>query len=254
MPDRLRHAWAGVDRALRVRAAAKGCTLRLPPALVVGVTGMAGGAAGAAFGPWAACGGALAGGLAPVVTLAWWPERHPARVDAQVPALLDAVARSLRGGRSLVRALADAANGAPDPLGADARAVVLRIEAGVPLRDVLRDAAAATDAPSWRTALVAIDIAHDAGGPQAMALDALAAAMRGRLAAAHELRALTTPVRVSAALIAAVPLVVFGAVVALDPATARAATGSGIGRASAALGVVFDALGFWWIHALTRPR
>jgi tight adherence protein B len=249
-----------IDLALRRRATAKGLSLRLRPSVVVGSSAVFGGvavavaSAGGAGAVLGAALGAVLGGAAPLLGLLAWPDQRAKRLEVQVPALLEATARSLRGGRSLVRAFADAAAAAAEPLGTDARAVALRVDAGVPLREALRDAAQQVEVPAWRTALVALGVAQDAGGPQAMVLDSLAAAIRGRTTSERELRALTTPVRVSAGLLAVAPVAVFGAIAALDPATLRAATASSIGIGAAVVGLVLDALGFWWIRVLTRAR
>lgn len=174
------------------------------------------------------------------------------QLDAQVPVLLEAIARSLRAGRSLVGALGAACGDMGEPLGLELRGLWLRIEAGVALRDALADAATATTSLALRTALAALAIANESGGAQAMVFDALASSMRSRQAATRELRTLTTPVRVSAMVIGFAPIAVLGGVLALDPATLSVALSSTLGWTALALGVLLDAVGVVWIRALTR--
>jgi tight adherence protein B len=245
---------APVDVRLHRMAAARGIELRVPPTLLLLCSAALAGATGLFVGPIAASVAACAGSLLVPLALVAWPDQRAARAEEQVPAYVEAVARSLRGGRSLVRALGDAAAIVPGPLAADARSLVLRLDAGVPVRDVLGAVAATTSLPAWRTVLVALSVAHEAGGPQAQVLDAFAASLRARQASARELAALAAPVRLSAGLIALAPLAVFGGLAVLDPALFSAVVGRPVGVMSALLGVVLDAAGFWWIRALTRPR
>jgi tight adherence protein B len=244
-----------LDARLHRLAAGRGIALRVPPTVLLLCGALLGGVVmGIVAGPAGAVAGAVGGSLLVPVALLAWPDQLPGRAEEQVPAFVEAVARSLRGGRSLVRALGDAAGAVPAPLAADARALVLRIEAGVPVRDVLGAAAAATRIGSWRTVLIALSVAHEAGGPQALVLDAFAASLRARQASARELASLSASVRLSACLIALAPLAVFGGVAALDPALFAAVVGRPVGVVAAVVGVLLDAAGFWWIRSLTRPR
>lgn len=238
---------------LRRLASRKGITLRLSPIVIL----LASCGGGAVIGTAAAGGrgtvmGCVCGVLAPWVALRVAPDRRDARVGAQVPGFVDAVARSLRAGRSLAASVSSAASEMRDPLAAELRPMLLRVDAGVGLRESLAATkAAATNGP-LSTALVALSIANEAGGAQAMALDALASSLRSRAVAARELRGLATPVQLSAMLIGVAPPAVLGAVVAIDPATASQAYASSAGRAAAAIGVVLDVGGLWWIRRLTR--
>jgi tight adherence protein B len=243
-----------IDAPLHRLAAARGVRLRVSPTTLVFCGSLLGATVGLLAGPAGVLAGVLGGALLVPVALHMWPDQLPAQAEEQVPVFVEAVARSLRGGRSLVRALADAAATVPPPLAADARALVLRIEAGVPVRDVLGSAATATRRGSWRTVLVALAVAHEAGGPQALVLDALAASLRTRRAAARELVAVSSSVRLSACLIALAPVGGFGGVAALDPTLFAAVLHRPAGVVAAVAGLTLDAAGIWWIRVLTRPQ
>ena len=242
-----------LDAAARGFAQRKGYVLAYPPSLVTGLCAMAGASVGLAPAGYV---GAVAGGFGgcavPWLAMRLAPDRRAERLDAQVPELLEGVARALRAGRSLVGALATATNEVPEPLAVELRTLKLRVEAGVALRDALADSSAATRSAPLCTALGAIAIANEAGGAQAMVFDALAASLRSRAAAARELRSLTTPVRVSAMLIALAPPAMFSAVVLFDRSLATRAFTTAPGRIAALAGVVLDLVGLWWIRALTR--
>lgn len=244
---------AAPGASLRRLAARKGIALRFSPIAIVLASCGGGTVLGAAAaGGRGAFVGYGCGVLAPWIALRVAPDRHDARVGAQVPGFLDAVARSLRAGRSLATSVSAAASEMPEPLAVELRPMLLRVDAGIGLRESLAATkAAATNGP-LSIALAALSIANEAGGAQAMVLDALASSLRSRAVAGRELRALATPVRLSATLIGLAPPAVFGAVVAIDPATASQAYASSAGRAAAAVGVALDAVGLWWIRRLTR--
>ena len=246
-------AIAAPGASLRRLAARKGIALRFSPIAVVLASSGGGAILGAAAaGGRGAFGGSVCGMLAPWIALRVAPDRRDARVGAQVPEFLDAVARSLRAGRSLATSVSAAASEMREPLAAELRPMLLRVDAGVGLRESLAAAKAAASNGPLSTALAALSIANEAGGAQAMVLDALASSLRSRAVAGRELRGLATPVRLSATLIGLAPPTVFGAVVAIDPVTASQAYASSAGRAAVAVGVVLDVVGLWWIRCLTR--
>ena len=245
--------WRGVDDRWRGMARRKGYQLRFPVWWVAALGTLTCGFIGATLAGFpAAVLGAPAGFVTPWVAIRAAPDRRAAQLDSQVPEFLDSVARSLRAGRSLVSALASATAETSEPLAAELRALGSRVEAGVPLREVIaRSAAVSTSAPLC-TALAAIAIANDAGGAPAMVFDALAASLRSRAAAARELRGLTTPVRVSAGLIALAPPAMFVAIALVDRTLAQRAFATAVGAIAASAGVVLDLVGLAWIRRLTR--
>lgn len=170
-----------------------------------------------------------------------------------MPAFLEAVARGLRGGRSLVAALREAAATTPEPLGPEVRGLVARVDAGVGVRRAAEDARDRTTNGALRRALTAVVLAHEAGGAHASAFEAVAGALRAAAAATRELHALATPVRVSALLIALAPPAVLVLVAAASPGTLLAAWATPAGAGSLVGGLVLDACGVWWIRVLTRP-
>ena len=78
-----------------------------------------------------------------------------------------------------------------------------------------------TAAPGVRLAVAAVCLGAEAGGPQARAIDGVAATLRQRLAVAAEARALAAQARVSALVIALSPLVFCALASSTDPHRAR---------------------------------
>lgn len=187
--------------------------------------------------------------------LAWRPgadARRRRRAEAQVPGWVDALARGLRAGRSLVGALRDASAATPAPLGPEVQALVRRIDAGAGVRAAVADVRARTANVALGRALAAVALAHEAGGAHAPAFDALAGSLRAHAAAERELRALATPVRTSAIVIGLAPLGVLGLVGLSTPATLLDAWTTPVGAGALVAGLAAEGLGVWWIRTLTR--
>jgi tight adherence protein B len=163
-----------------------------------------------------------------------------------------AVARGLRSGVSLRRALAEAAEPAPPPLGPRLREVVAAVETGVPLGralDAWADAGADADVSLVATAL---SLAEETGGPSAQAVDGVAATLRRRLAARDEAMALSTQARLSAVVLAGLPPAVCLLSLLGGGGTARFLLGTPLGLACLLAGLALDGLGAWWMARLVR--
>jgi tight adherence protein B len=172
--------------------------------------------------------------------------RHSA--DESLPAVLDHVAAALRSGGAIVDGL-EAAAGRGD-LAPALRGVLLRVRAGMPLRDALRALTAAHPTPGVRFAVAAMCIALDTGGAHADALDAVAQRVRDQLSIEREVRALSASARVSAVVIVAAPLGFGLVVLVVDRAVVIAALGTAVGRAALVVGLCFQAGGAWWMRRL----
>jgi tight adherence protein B len=166
---------------------------------------------------------------------------------AVLPDGLDAVARGLRSGLSLQQALAEA----PAP---DLAHLADRAERGQPLAEVCRAwAASAPDADS-RLAAAALGLAAEAGGRPARAVDGVVATLRERRAVAAEVRAQSAQARLSAAVLAGLPLAVALVAAATDDRVVAFWLGSAAGRLCLAVGLGLQALGVAWIASLVRGR
>lgn len=196
--------------------------------------------------------GLVVGSASPWLLIALVPDRRAEQMDAQVPALLDSLARAQRAGLSLGASVAAAGNDVAEPLRSELRVVLARVEAGVGLREALGMLAADQSSNAVTTFVAAMGIALETGGANAQAFDSLAGSMRARLAGERELRAATAGTRYSAMVIVTAPFVVSVSLAVLDPTFASSAVGHPAGRVSLLLGVAFDLAGLWWIRRIFR--
>jgi tight adherence protein B len=179
--------------------------------------------------------------------------RNTRKAAARVPATLEATARALRGGASLPTALADAAASAGPIVGATLAEVATSTARGQPLVDALEAQRAHCDGvPGLPLALTALVMAAETGGPQAAALDGVAATLRQRLATQAEADALASQARMSAMVIALAPVGFALLMSAADRRNADFLLRTPLGAVLLAAGLALDALGAWWMTRLTR--
>lgn len=180
-----------------------------------------------------------------------WPRRSR-DPDRALPELAELVARGLRSGQSLATALRTAGRELDRELTPSFSVALGPLDHGRPVGAACRDWAARAPSAGREMFAAVVELTAQLGGHAAPAFDALAAALRARAAARREAVALSTQARLSAVIIGVLPLVLGAAVLAADPATARAATAPGASRAGIAAGVACQVIGWCWIRRLTR--
>jgi tight adherence protein C len=172
------------------------------------------------------------------------------RSGDDVAAILSSIVDGLRSGLSLRHAVLRTAGTDGSP--ACVAPVRHGLDAGRPLNDVLRSAAAHAEDVDVRCALSVLAAHADAGGDPVPAVSALATRLRRRQAARREARALTTQARLGAR---AILLLTPGFWLLLLVSDARhtlgALTKSGP-RSAVVCGVVLQLLGAAWIGAIVR--
>ena len=174
------------------------------------------------------------------------------RVERELPAALEAIARSLRSGASLRQAVAEAGTATNGRLGRELTAVAQRVEHGAPLVAALEGLAPPESPTGVRLAVAALCLGVETGGAQARAVDGVASTLRDRLGVAGEVRALSSQARMSALVIGLAPLAFGAFAIATDPRTGQFLFHTPVGLALVALGCGLDALGWLWMQRLIR--
>jgi tight adherence protein B len=180
-------------------------------------------------------------------------DRRERRAAAALPALLEVVASELRGGGTIVGAVARVAGG-DGPLAADFRRVDRRLALGSSLDDALAAWPEDRPLPSVRAAAGAFAVAATLGGRAADAIDGLAASLRSRIDAVAEARALSAQARLSAVVVGCAPLgyLVFAGVV--DHSAVSTLTGTSTGRVCLVVGLALEVVAATWIRGILRSE
>ena len=193
-----------------------------------------------------------AAALGPTLALRARRGHGPARLEAALPAALEAMARALRSGGSMRQAVEEAAAATPGPLAAELRLVSVQAARGAPLVTALQALAERQPLPGVRLTVAALCLGVETGGAQARAVDGVASTLRDRLGVAAEVRALSAQARLSAVIIGLAPVGFGGFAAATDPRTATFVFHTVPGLLLLVAGVALDGLGWLWMRRLSR--
>lgn len=178
-------------------------------------------------------------------------DRRSRRTEADLPALLEAVARSLRSGAALPVALREAAT-SPSAAAEALGHVLADADRGLGLAEALDRWVPRHPRPAVRLVVGALTVALVAGGSPARGVDGVAATLRERAEVEREARSLATQARASALVVTLAPLG-FGALGVLgDERSAGFLLGSPAGLACLVAGLILDGLGAAWMHRIAR--
>ncbi len=178
--------------------------------------------------------------------------RHLARVTEQLPGVCQQLAAALQAGLSLRQALARAARDAPEPCREELARAVGELALGSRLESALEGLAARVPAHDLRIMVTAILVQRRTGGNLARALSGLAVRLEERGRLARELRGATAQARMTAWLVAALPL---GAAVMTEmaaPGTLARVLGEGPGPPLLAVSAALYGAGVLWIRRIGR--
>jgi tight adherence protein B len=169
------------------------------------------------------------------------------RYEDGLPDALDHVAASVRAGASTVQSFRSAAEGADREIADDLMTLVRQVEAGEPLEQALDGWRRRRPLPGVALTAAALGLGARFGGRQATAIDAIADAVRTRLAVRREVWALSAQARASALVMSITPLVFAAVAAALDPRVAGMLLGRPLGWACLAAGLAMNAAGAGWM-------
>jgi tight adherence protein B len=194
---------AAVERAF-LRAGLGRPTERLPLALTIWLTAMLIG-----YSVYDLFGLAL-GIVLPVIVLRFYVnfryQRRMQRMIAQLPQLLDHTVRSLKSGRTLGDAVLNSIDTAGAPLNEAMSRIRRNVQLGVPLPEAVQDFADLYERDEFRLFAMGLRVNHRYGGNASELLDNLIHLIREREQAARQLRAMTGETRLTAVVLALLPL------------------------------------------------
>jgi tight adherence protein B len=196
-------SWAGLERAF-LRAGLGRPTERLGLWLLLWALGIL---LGFALASWI---GLLALLLMPPLALrlyiSWCYQRRLKRMIEQLPPLLDHTVRSLKSGRTLADAVLVAIDAAEDPLKNAMGRVQRNVHLGVSLPDAVTDFAELYEKDEFRLFALGLKVNHRYGGNASELFENLIKMIRERDQAARQLRAMTGETRITAVVLALMPV------------------------------------------------
>ena len=178
-----------------------------------------------------------------------WPSRPD---DDDLAAMVERMAASLRSGRAMPVALAEARSGAGPLLGKDLDLVLAETASGVAFSAALEGWAQRQSAREVQLLVVALVVGMEVGGQRAQVLEEVAEALRERRALTRDADRQATQARLSAWVVALAPLVFAVVAFVSNPEAARFLVTTPMGLACLGAGLALDGVGACWMRALGR--
>jgi tight adherence protein B len=178
--------------------------------------------------------------------------RQRKKFETQLPDTLNLLATSLRAGYSFLQAVEAVGEEAPDPTRREFGRAMAEIRLGRPMDDALADIATRMDSVDFEWTVLAIEIQREVGGNLAEVLQTTAETMVQRNRLRREMKALTAEGRISAVVLALLPVGLFIFISLSNPDYMEPLLTSAIGVAVLVGGVVFIGIGIFWMQKIVK--
>jgi tight adherence protein B len=178
----------------------------------------------------------------------WARRRFAQDIDEALPAFVTGIAAAIRAGSSLSLAVMEA--DVDVPLDSAVLEATSRLRVGAPLEEALAAFADRAGTAQARIVTTALAIGHHSGGDLPRVLDALAEIARSRVRLAREIRASTAQARMSAWVVALLPVAFLFLTGAASREQARLLLGTPTGWALLGAGLTLEGLGILWMRRL----
>ena len=149
--------------------------------------------------------------------IAWRYRRRVKRMIEQLPQVLDHTVRSLKSGRTLADALLGAIDSTEEPLKPAMGRIQRNVQLGVSLPEAASDFAEFYEQDEFRMLALGLKVNHRYGGNASDLLENLIKVIREREQGARQLRAMTGETRVTAFVLAGMPIAMVGYFMLINP-------------------------------------
>lgn len=180
--------------------------------------------------------------------------RRQAKFDEQLPDTLQMLTGSMRAGHSLLRAIDASARETDAPISEELARIVNETRIGRDLGASMLDVSARTSSEDFSWISQAIEIHREVGGDLAEVLDHVGETIRDRNQIRRQVKALSAEGKMSAAVLMGLPVVLFFALIFINPQYSKTFTSTVPGYLMlGAAGVMLTAGGLW-LSRLIKPK
>lgn len=178
--------------------------------------------------------------------------RRMATIEEQMPDALDLVKRALKAGHPFSQALKLVSEDMTDPIAREFDMVFSEINYGGELRQALLGLLERVPSVTVMALVTAVLVQKDTGGNLAETFERIATVIRGRFKLHRRVRTLSAEGRLSAWILALIPLVLFGALTITSPDYLPLLLKDPMGKNLIAGAVVMAIVGILWIRRILR--
>lgn len=191
--------------------------------------------------------GAAAGLFVPFLHIRYRRKKRVAKFQDQLPDGIDMLVSSMKAGYSFQAAMRFIGEEVPEPLGPEFMRFYEEQRLGMEVRTALLALQARVPSLDLKMLVTAILIQRETGGNLAEVLDKISTLMRERVALKGEIATLTAESKLSARILSALPLVVFGLISLINPGFIKPMLESTLGPWFLWAAVVSVVTGYWWM-------
>jgi VWFA-related protein len=199
--------------------------------------------------------GLLVGLIAPGITrfiVSFRLARKRAAYGEQLPDNLDVLAGALRSGHSLVGAMNVMVEGAAEPSKTEFRRVMQDEQLGVPIDEAIMVMATRMANEDVEQVALVTRLSREAGGNTAEVLDRVVENIRGKMELRRLVKVLTAQGRMARWILTALPVVLAGWILVINPHWLDPLFQTNLGRVSLVMWVVMLLIGSWLLAKITK--
>ena len=176
------------------------------------------------------------------------------KFEDQLPDVLEFIARAMQAGHAFGPAIQMAATESPEPIAGEFSRAQTEINFGVPTTKALADLAERIGSSDMRFFAVAVAINREVGGDLAGLLEGIATLIRERVDMRTSVIAMTAEGRFSALILGAMPFLIAGVLMIINPDLIKTLWISPIGRNMLFGGLGLMAVGGLWMRSMIRIK
>ncbi|KRP49002.1 tight adherence protein B [Pseudomonas libanensis] len=184
--------------------------------------------------------------------IAWRYQRRVQRMIEQLPQLLDHSVRSLKSGRTLADAVLGAIESTEAPLRQAMSRIQRNVQMGVSLPESASDFAEFYERDEFRLFALGLKVNHRYGGNASELLENLIKMIREREQGARQLKAMTGETRMTAYVLAGLPIAMVGYFLMVNPGYLMSMWNDGTGRYLLLGAVALDITGTFVMWRMLR--
>jgi len=196
--------------------------------------------------------GAVVGALLPFLKIRHARAQRFAKLEEQLPDAIDVLRRALRAGHPLGACLKLVAEDMPQPIAKEFELAFADINYGNDVRRAFLGLLERVPSVTMMSFVTAVLVQRETGGNLAEVLDQISRVVRGRFKFYRKVRTLSAEGRMSAWVLALVPLMLFSLISYTSPDYLPLLTHDPMGRKLITVAVGLGLLGVLWIRKLLR--
>lgn len=178
--------------------------------------------------------------------------RRIQKIEEQLPDAIDMIKRALRAGHPFSGSLKLASEELPQPLAGELKATFADLNYGNDVRRAMLGFLQRIPSVPVMALVTSILVQKETGGNLAEILEQISSVIRGRFKLQRKVRTLSAEGRMSAWVLALIPLLLFGAIWITTPDYLPTLTESETGKQIIAYGVFSAVVGIYWIRKIIR--